>query len=73
MQTDSCAVENTDFFESQRRVPQVLFEEFEIFVGQIPYFRRQLPVVKPEIRRSKMIHNGEQRPASKSASALAAR
>jgi hypothetical protein len=32
-----------------------------------------LPIVKPEIRRSKMIHNGEQRPASKSASALAAR
>jgi len=72
MQTDSCAVENTDFFQSQRRVPQVLFEELEIFVGQIPYLRRQLLVVKPEIRRSKMIHNGEQRPASKSASALAA-
>ena len=73
MQTDSSAVENTDFFESQRRVPHALFEELEIFVGQLPYLRRQLPVVKPEIRRSKMIHNGEQRPASKSESALAAR
>ena len=54
-------------------MPRILFEQFEIFVGQIPYLRRQLLIVKPEIRRSEVSQNGEQRPASKSASAFAAR
>lgn len=42
----------------------VFLEQPKILVGELAYFFRQLPVVKPEFRSCKMIQSDLQRPAS---------
>jgi hypothetical protein len=72
VQSNPSGIIDADFFQPQGWVPRILLEEFEILVCETFDFIRKLPVSKPEVWGSKMIHSGEHLPASKSSSALAA-
>jgi len=72
MQSNSRGVNHTDLFKPQGWVSWITLEEVEILVSKILNFIRKLPIGKPKIGSSKMLHRMEQRPDSKSLSALAA-
>ncbi len=50
-------------------MPRVGLEQGVVLVSETANVFRQLPIVKPELRGRKVLHNSVQRPASKSLSA----
>ena len=64
VEANPCGVKNTNLLESDGRMPGVGLEEREILVGEHPNVVRQFAVVQPEVRVSKMVQSGVQRPAS---------
>jgi len=72
METYSCRPKATGFFEPDGGMAGVLLENLKILVRCCPDGFWQPLVAVPEIRRGEMFHRDVQRPASKSAFALAA-
>src|SRR5947207_3063174 len=58
----------THFFEMQRRMIWVCFEQFKVFVSQRLNVFWQLRVISPVARQGAMVHSGLLRPASYSLS-----
>ena len=57
-------VKNTNLLESDGRMPRICLEQCKILVGECSNVLGKLAVVKPEVRVSKMVQSGVQRPAS---------
>ena len=64
MKADPCGIENASLLEPDGRMPWIGFEKGEVLVGERPDVVRKLAVVKPEVRVSKVVQSGVQRPAS---------
>jgi hypothetical protein len=62
-----------DLFKVQRWMAGIVFEQFEILIGQSPNVRRQTTVELPKSWRGKMLHRSVQRPSLKSLIAPAPR
>ena len=64
MESDAGRADGADLLEANGRVPRIGLEEFKVLVGKLTDGLGQLPVVKPELRRSEVSQSGVQRPAS---------
>ena len=64
VEANPCCVKNTNLLESDGRMPGIRLEQREILVGECSNVLGKLAVVKPEVRVSKMVQSGVQRPAS---------
>src|ERR1039458_7197612 len=72
MDTDARRPVAANFFETERRMTRVGFEQFKIFAGQPLDFLRQPRVELPKLCARAVRHNSLQRPARKSPSASSA-
>jgi len=61
--TNARGVEGANLFEANRWMARITLKKFKIFVSEISNILRKLPIVKPKVRVSKVIHSGVQRPA----------
>jgi len=64
MESNAGRPNGADLLEANGRVPRIGLEQFKVLVGKLTNGLGQLPVVKPELRRSKVSQSGVQRPAS---------
>ena len=64
VEADSHRVRNSDLLESERRVARICLEKRKVLIGKRSDAVWKRAVVKPEIRVSKVIQSGVQRPAS---------
>jgi hypothetical protein len=44
-------------------MPRTGLQQFKVLICETLYLLGQIPVVEPEVRRRKVIHNGVQRPS----------